>query len=74
MNKVSLNLKTVDIVVGILFIILSLVAWYITTTWIPPILPGDPGAAFFPRIAIAIILFFSVLLIITKTVTYKLLL
>lgn len=69
MKKVSLNLNAVDIVVGILFIFLSATAFYITTTWIPPILPGDPGAAFFPRIAIGVILIFSIVLIFQRMIS-----
>lgn len=70
MTNWKANLKTADIIFGLLFIFLSAIAYYITTTWIPPILPGDPGAAFFPKIAIAIILFFSVVLLIQTLRTY----
>jgi hypothetical protein len=64
MNEWKANIRIADIVVAVLTLILCTVAWLVTTTWIPPILPGDPGAAFFPRIAIGIMSVFAVLLLI----------
>lgn len=63
MNKWRVDLHVGDIVAAVLLIIFAVVGIYITTTWIPPVLPGDPGAAFFPRIALVIIIVFSTLLL-----------
>lgn len=63
MKNISINLRKADMVGAVLFIIFSIAAFYATTTWIPPVLPGDPGAAFFPQIALIVILIFSALLL-----------
>lgn len=62
MTTVTIKLRRADIACAVGLIAFSLATGYVTTTWIPPILPGDPGAAFFPRIAICVIFVFSVLL------------
>ncbi len=64
MNEWKANIRIADIVGAVLTLIVCVSAWLITTTWIPPILPGDPGAAFFPRIAIGIMAVFAILLLI----------
>lgn len=66
MSKGKTDSRIADIVVAILLLGISFVAYYITTTWIPPVMPGDPGAAFFPRISLAIICFFAVVLLFQK--------
>ncbi|MFC1666030.1 tripartite tricarboxylate transporter TctB family protein [Pseudomonadota bacterium] len=71
MNEWKASLRTADIVGAILLIVLSIVAYYITTTWIPPILPGDPGAAFFPRMSLGIIFLFSILLLAQKFIALR---
>ncbi len=63
MSKGKADSRIADIVVAILLLGISFVAYYITTTWIPPVLSGDPGAAFFPRISLAVICFFAVVLL-----------
>ncbi len=63
--------KTADIVLAVVLLGLSIVGYRITTTWIPPVLPGDPGAAFFPRLALAIVFFFSLVLMFQKFRTTK---
>lgn len=63
MKNISIDLRKADIVGSVLFLIFSVGAIYVTTTWIPPVLPGDPGAAFFPRIALVVIFIFSTLLL-----------
>jgi len=62
MSKGKADSRIADIVIAIVLLILSFVAYYLTTTWIPPILPGDPGAAFFPRISLVVICFFAIVL------------
>jgi len=64
MNEWKANMRAGGIVGAVLTLIVCAIAWYITTTWIPPILPGDPGAAFFPRIAMGIMIVFAILLLI----------
>lgn len=66
MNNGKTDSRIADIVVAILLLGISFVAYYITTTWIPPVLPGDPGATFFPRISLAIICFFAIVLLFQK--------
>ncbi len=63
MKNISINLRKADMVGAVLFTIFSVGAIYATTTWIPPVLPGDPGAAFFPQIALIVILIFSAVLL-----------
>lgn len=63
MTNLTVNIRTADLVVAILLIGVSMFAVYVTTTWLPPVLPGDPGAAFFPRIALAVVLLFSLVLL-----------
>lgn len=70
MKNVTVNVRTADLVAAILLIGGAIFAGYITTTWLPPVLPGDPGAAFFPRIALTVVLLFSLVLLLqtaTKT-------
>lgn len=66
MNEWKADVRIADIVGAILLIALCVFAYYISTTWIPPVLPGDPGAAFFSRIAIGVIFVFSVILLIQR--------
>ena len=66
MNEWKANMQIAGVVGALLTLIVCAGAWYITTTWIPPILPGDPGAAFFPRIAMGIMFVFAILLLIEQ--------
>lgn len=63
MKNIIVSLRTGNLVGAILTLIFTVFAAYVTTTWIPPVLPGDPGAAFFPRIALAIMFVFGVILL-----------
>ena len=63
MSKGKTDSRIADIVAAVLLLVISFVTYYTTTTWIPPVLSGDPGAAFFPRISIAVICFFAVVLL-----------
>lgn len=71
MNEWKANIRVADVVGAVLTLFLCIGGWYITTTWIPPILPGDPGAAFFPRIAMGIMSVFAILLLIQHYVQAK---
>jgi hypothetical protein len=71
MNQGKTDSRIADIVVAILLLGISSVAYYITTTWIPPVMPGDPGATFFPRISLAIICFFAIVLLFQKNSTSR---
>lgn len=64
MRELEIRSSTADIVGAVLVFLLSAGALYTTTLWIPPVLPGDPGAAFFPRIAIVAMLVFAMLLLV----------
>lgn len=66
MSNWTADLRLADLVSAILVIGFSIGAFLITTTWIPPNLPGDPGAAFFPRISLAVMFLFSVILLLQK--------
>ncbi len=66
MDVLKADVRVADVVAAILLLALCGFAYYLTTTWIPPVLPGDPGAAFFPRIALGIIFFFSIILLIQR--------
>ena len=63
MKNISVKLQIANLVIAILFLAFTITAVYLTTTWIPPVLPGDPGAAFFPRIALGVMFIFSFLLL-----------
>lgn len=64
MKNIQVSLRSGNLVGAILTLAFTVFAAYETTTWIPPVLPGDPGAAFFPRIALAIMFVFGVILLI----------
>lgn len=68
MRELEIRSSTADIVGAILVFGLSAGAFYITTLWIPPVLPGDPGAAFFPRIAIIALAIFAIVLLVQSVV------
>ncbi|MFY0615242.1 MAG: tripartite tricarboxylate transporter TctB family protein [Hyphomicrobiaceae bacterium] len=72
MTNLTVNIRTADLVVAILLIVISVFAGYVTTTWLPPVLPGDPGAAFFPRIALAVVLLFSLVLLVQSATKFRL--
>lgn len=72
MTNLTVNIRTADLVVAILLIGISMFAGYVTTTWLPPVLPGDPGAAFFPRIALAVVLLFSLVLLLQSATKSRL--
>lgn len=71
MKNFTFDVKVADLVCAALFVALVLIAGYITTTWLPPVLPGDPGAAFFPRIALAVIFIFGLVLLINSVRAVK---
>lgn len=56
-------MRRADIIVGVLILIGAAAAAFATTTWLPPVLPGDPGAAFFPRIALTVMFVFAVIML-----------
>lgn len=64
MKKITVDLIRSDLVISVLLLAFSATAIYATTTWLPPVLPGDPGAAFFPRTALGIMFIFSLFLLI----------
>ncbi|MGY8999252.1 MAG: tripartite tricarboxylate transporter TctB family protein [Rhodospirillales bacterium] len=66
MSNWTVNLTKADIVNAFLLLCFSVSGVYITTTWLPPVMPGDPGAAFFPRIALSVIFIFSFVLFVQK--------
>lgn len=66
MNNWKADVRVADLVGAILLLGLCVFTYFVTATWIPPVLPGDPGAAFFPRIAIGIVFVFSVILLIQR--------
>ena len=59
MTTWKVDLRVGDIVVALLFLALAVFCAWSTTTWLPPVMPGDPGAAFFPRFALGVIAVFS---------------
>lgn len=63
MSDWKVDIRVADIVGAVLLLGITVFAYYTTTTWIPPVLPGDPGAAFFPRIALGVIFLFSLILL-----------
>lgn len=63
MKNISFDLIKSDLVIALLLLAFSAIAAFTTTTWLPPVLPGDPGAAFFPRTALGIMFVFSLLLL-----------
>lgn len=68
-KSISVKYRTADIIGAILILIFAAAAIYATTTWLPPVLSGDPGAAFFPRIALGIMVFFSTVLLFQRVRT-----
>lgn len=66
MNNLKADVRIADVIGSCLLLSLCGFAYYLTTTWIPPVLPGDPGAAFFPRISLAILFLFSIILLIQR--------
>ena len=71
MGNMTVDLKRADFIAALLLLAFGLAGTYVTTTWLLPNLPGDPGAAFFPRIAIFIIIVFSLILLIQTYITRK---
>lgn len=71
MNEWKADGRTADVIGAVLLLALSVFAYHVTTTWIPPVLPGDPGAAFFPRISLGIIFIFSIVLLIQRLMALR---
>lgn len=71
MNEWKASLRAADIIGAILLIVFSVFAYYRTTIWIPPILPGDPGAAFFPRMSLGVVFFFSMILLVQRVAALR---
>lgn len=63
MKIINITMRSANIVIALLVLVGTAIAAYATTTWIPPVMPGDPGAAFFPRIALAVMFVFSAILL-----------
>lgn len=70
MNNLLISLRKADIVSGVVLLAFCAAAYYLTLSWLPPVMPGDPGAAFFPRISLIVIAIFSALLLF-KSVTAR---
>jgi hypothetical protein len=66
MRTWTVDRRRADVVGALLFLLLAAFAYWRTTTWEPPILPGDPGAAFFPRLSISLIAIFSLVVIMRR--------
>lgn len=63
MKNIELDNRHVEIVYAVLFIVIFSGAFVISLYFEPPVLSGDPGAAFFPKLICTASLFFSVILL-----------
>ena len=66
MKNIELDNRLVEIVYAVLFICLFSGAFYISLSFEPPVLSGDPGAAFFPKLICTASLVFSIILFIQR--------
>jgi hypothetical protein len=66
MKETQINPRAGDIAGAVVFIAISIGAFVITLSFLPPVLSGDPGAAFFPRLIVGVILLFSLILLIQR--------
>ncbi len=63
MKTIEVDNRYVDIFFAVLFIGLFAGAFVVSLAFEPPVLSGDPGAAFFPQLICTVSLFFSVILL-----------
>ncbi len=63
MPTLRVDLRIGDIIGALLFLALAVFGVWRTMTWLPPVMPGDPGAAFFPRFALGVIAIFAAMLL-----------
>lgn len=65
-KNIQINPRTGDITGALLFIAAGIVAFVISLDFQPPVLPGDPGAAFFPRLIVSVMLLFGIILVVQR--------
>ena len=66
MNHLDVSQRSGDIAGALIFMGLSVGAYLVTLDFLPPVLPGDPGAAFFPRLILGVIFLFGLILLIRR--------
>lgn len=66
MKNIQISQRTGDNAGALLFIGVSVGAYLVSLDFLPPVLPGDPGAAFFPQLIVAVIFLFSLILLIQR--------
>lgn len=64
MEPLTVDRIRADIAAAIVLIVFCLAALYIAAGFDPPILRGYPGAAFFPRLILSVLLIFTVTLLV----------
>lgn len=66
-----MNVRRMDIVFTLIFICLFMGAFLVSLKFEPPVLRGDPGAAFFPQMISIGSLFFCVVLLVQRVLQIK---
>lgn len=66
LKDIQISPRMGDIVGAAIFIAVAIAAYLISRDFLPPVLPGDPGAAFFPRLIVSVMLLFSIILIVQR--------
>lgn len=65
-KDIRISQRTGDIAGALIFIAVGIIAFLVTLDFLPPVLPGDPGAAFFPRLIVSVLILFGVILVIQR--------
>lgn len=66
MTPLHISQRSGDIAGALIFMAISVGAFLVTLDFLPPVLPGDPGAAFFPRLIVGVIFLFGLILLIRR--------
>lgn len=66
LKDIQISPRTGDIAGALIFIAAGVVAYCVSLDFLPPVLPGDPGAAFFPQLIVGVMLVFSAILVIQR--------